>query len=51
LDVIVTLKRPGYRIAKRKIKRSRIASSHKISAKEAWEWAQKEFGVKPKIED
>jgi large subunit ribosomal protein L5 len=50
LDVIVSLKRPGYRIARKKIKRARIGTGHRISAKDAWEWAQKEFGVKPKAE-
>ena len=50
LDVIVSLKRPGYRIAKRKVRRAHIGTAHKISAEDAWAWAQKEFGVKPKAE-
>jgi len=51
LDVIVSLRRPGYSIARRKIKRSYIGAGHKISAEDAWAWAQKEFGVKPKEEE
>ena len=51
LDVIVSLKRPGYRTARRKIKVGRVGTSHRISANDAWEWAQKEFGVKPKAEE
>ncbi len=51
LDVIVSLKRPGYRVARRKIRKSHIGTSHKISSKDAWNWAQKELGVKPKAEE
>lgn len=51
LDVIVSLKRPGYRVSRRKIKKSHIGTGHKISAEDAWAWAQKEFGVKPKAEE
>ena len=50
LDVIVSLKRPGYRVSRKKIRTSRIGTKHRISANDAWNWAQKEFGVKPKAE-
>jgi large subunit ribosomal protein L5 len=50
LDVIVSLKRPGYRTARRKIKVGRVGTKHRISSNDAWVWIQKEFGVKPKEE-
>ncbi|MEM2954592.1 MAG: 50S ribosomal protein L5 [Candidatus Nanoarchaeia archaeon] len=46
LDVCVALKRAGYRIAKRKIKKSKIGKKHKITSDEAFAWAQAEFGIK-----
>ena len=50
LDVIVALKRRGYRIARRKIKKASIGSSHRIKAEEAHEWA-KSLGVKDREEE
>jgi large subunit ribosomal protein L5 len=46
LDVIVSLKRRGYRVARRKIKKAKIGSSHVIKGDEAFAWAQAKFGVK-----
>ncbi|MGB9675543.1 MAG: 50S ribosomal protein L5 [Candidatus Nanoarchaeia archaeon] len=50
LDVCVALKRAGFRIAKRKIKKAKIGTKHKITSDEAFAWAQAEFGVKPREE-
>jgi large subunit ribosomal protein L5 len=51
LDVCVALKRAGFRIAKRKIKKAKIGNQHKIAANEAFAWAQAEFGIKPREEE
>ncbi|HKZ49826.1 MAG TPA: 50S ribosomal protein L5 [Candidatus Nanoarchaeia archaeon] len=45
LDVIVALKRRGYRVARRKIKKAKIGTSHKVTAAEAESFA-KALGVK-----
>ncbi|MFH7880650.1 MAG: 50S ribosomal protein L5 [Candidatus Aenigmatarchaeota archaeon] len=44
LDVTVTLERPGYRVKKRKVKKSNIGKKHKITKEETIEWL-KERGV------
>ena len=46
LDVMVSLKRRGYRVARRKIKKGKLSSSHIITGDEAFAWAQAKFGVK-----
>ena len=46
LDISVTLERPGFRVMKRKIKKSRIGKKHKISKVETMDWLKKNFGVK-----
>ena len=45
LDVCVTLKRPGFRIKYRRVKKREIPKKHKISREEAIEWVKKKFGV------
>lgn len=45
MDVAVTLERPGYRVKKRKVKKSKIGKKHRIKREEAIEWVKKEFGV------
>ncbi|MEM5815467.1 MAG: 50S ribosomal protein L5 [Candidatus Aenigmatarchaeota archaeon] len=37
-DVTVTLERPGYRVKRRKIKKSNIGKNHKIKKEETIEW-------------
>lgn len=44
-DVLVTLERPGFRVKKRKIKKTRIADSHKISQEESVDFMKEKFGV------
>ena len=44
-NVIVNLKRPGYRVKERKWARSKIGSNHRVSAVEAREFIEKKFGV------
>ncbi|MBI2041015.1 MAG: 50S ribosomal protein L5 [DPANN group archaeon] len=51
LEVAVSLMRPGYRVARRKLMQSKIARSHLITAEESLKWAQESFGVKLKEED
>ena len=46
MDVCVTLERPGYRVKKRKIKKSRIGKKHLITKTETIEWLKNKFGVK-----
>ena len=49
MDVAVTLYRPGWRVAKRRRMRSKIGHTHKITKKEAMEFAEKV--LKAKVED
>lgn len=46
LQACVTLERPGFRVKKRKIMKTKIKKAHKISQKEAIEYFQKEFKTK-----
>jgi len=46
MDVSVTLERPGFRIKRRKIKRSKVGKKHLISKIEIIEWLKKNYGVK-----
>lgn len=46
LNVGVTLERPGFRIKRRKIKKSKIGHDHRITKDAAIEFAQKTLGVK-----
>lgn len=45
LDVCVTLSRPGFKIAKKKIKTGKISNKHKIKKPEAIDFMKKNFGV------
>ncbi|MEM3363942.1 MAG: 50S ribosomal protein L5 [Candidatus Micrarchaeia archaeon] len=45
-DVCVSLKRPGYRVANRKISAAAIGKKHIIQDSEAQEFVSKAFGVK-----
>ena len=45
-DVCVTLKRRGKRIERRKLRKSKIGASHKITKDEAVEFAKTKFDVK-----
>ncbi len=45
-DVCVTLKRRGKRVRLRKLRKSKVGRSHRITKQEAIEFAKKEFGVK-----
>lgn len=44
-DVVVTLERPGYRVARRRRARARVPRRHRISKEEAIEFVKKKFGV------
>ena len=43
LDFYIVLTRPGYRVAKKKAKNSRIGSSHIVTKEDAIEWFKSEF--------
>lgn len=51
LQVTVTLKRPGYRVKKRKLRKGRIAPNHVITPEDAIAFAQEKLGVKIKEEE
>ncbi|MHA1859810.1 MAG: 50S ribosomal protein L5 [Candidatus Asgardarchaeia archaeon] len=46
MDVCVTLERPGFRVARRKIKRSRVGRNHLITKEEGIAFAKKYLNVK-----
>ena len=45
LEVAVTLERPGYRIKKRKLQKSKIGSKHLITKEETKEFIQNKYNV------
>ena len=45
LDVVVTLKRAGFRIKSRRIQKRKIPAKHRINKEETMEWMKKNFGV------
>ena len=51
LDVCVSLKRQGYRVKLRKVRKASLARSHTITGNEAFEFAQSKLGVKAKEEE
>ncbi|RLF11012.1 MAG: 50S ribosomal protein L5 [Thermoprotei archaeon] len=44
-DVCVTVERPGYRVERRRRKRSKVGASHRVTKTEAMEFVEKELGV------
>lgn len=46
MDVAVSLRRAGYRIAERRVARRKLPNSHKVKRDEAIEFVQKRFGVR-----
>ncbi len=47
-DVLVTLKKPGYRIKLRKINKKKIPLKHRVTKEQAIEFMKKNFGVEVK---
>ena len=45
-DVIVCFERPGYRVARRRRKKSKIGKNHRVTKEEAMEFMSKLLGVK-----
>jgi large subunit ribosomal protein L5 len=45
MDIAVSLKRPGYRIARRRIAKSKIPKVHRLTKEEAIAYIKEEFGV------
>ena len=46
MDVAVTLYRPGYRVARRKLRPAKIGKNHRIKPEESMKWAEEKLGVK-----
>jgi large subunit ribosomal protein L5 len=46
MDVCITIERPGYRVARRRVKRGRIPRRHRVNKWDAIAFLVKEFGVK-----
>jgi large subunit ribosomal protein L5 len=46
MDVCVTVKRPGYRVMYRKIKRSKVPMRHRTNREEVIKFLKEKFGVK-----
>ncbi len=44
-DVLVTLERPGFRVKRRKLRKTKVGKSHKISKEESIEFVKQKFGV------
>jgi len=45
MDICVTLEKPGYRIKRRKIEKTKVPHRHRVSRQEAIEFVRKEFNV------
>lgn len=45
MDVSVALKRSGYRVARRRVARTKIASKHRITKDDAAEYVKNKYGV------
>jgi large subunit ribosomal protein L5 len=45
-EVSITLERPGYRVKRRSLNKSKLGNHHKINKQEAIEFLKKEFNVK-----
>ncbi len=45
MDVSVALKRPGYRVARRRVARTKIASKHRVTKGDAMEYVKNKYGV------
>ncbi len=45
MDVSVALKRAGYRVARRRVARAKIATRHRIQKEEAMEFVKSKYGV------
>ncbi len=45
LEVAVTLKKPGYRVSRRRIRKNSISRSHIVTKEEAIEYLKKEFNI------
>ena len=45
LDIAIAFERPGFRVARRKIKSNKVGKNHRISAEECQEFMKKSFGL------
>jgi large subunit ribosomal protein L5 len=44
-DVCITLRRPGFRVSRKRIRPGKVGKSHRIRPEEAQEWAKQNFQV------
>jgi len=45
MDVCISFEKPGYRVKRRRIKKSKVGKAHKVTKYEAMEYLKREFGV------
>ena len=45
LDIAIAFERPGFRVARRKIKSNKVGKNHRISSEECQEFMKKSFGL------
>ena len=45
MDVCISFEKPGYRVKRRRIKKSKVGKAHKVTKCEAMEYLKREFGV------
>ena len=45
LDIAIAFERPGFRVARRKIKSKKVGKNHRINAEECQEFMQKKFSL------
>jgi len=45
MDICVSFEKPGYRVKRRRIRRSKIGKKHRVTKEEAIEYLRKMFGV------
>lgn len=51
LEVAISLKRPGFRVKRRKIKPAKMHYKHEISPEEGWNWAQKALNIQEREDE
>ncbi len=43
MDFYVVLKRPGYRVSRRKARQNRLGTDHRITKEDAMKWFQEKY--------
>jgi large subunit ribosomal protein L5 len=45
MDVCITFERPGYRVMRRKLRKTKVGKNHRITPEECIEFIREKFGV------